>query len=170
MKLSLLVLAFIFNACSSGKEYEITHEQSGTPIITGVFNRSVIESDSAMRLWYRMRYNEYTVDTSAIKEFTSSAGDIRFIVIAGTWCSDSKREIPHFFKVLDAAHIPDEKVELHGVDRSKQSNDCVAEKYGLTLVPTFIVLEGEKELGRIVEMPKETIERDLIEILKNRNQ
>ena len=33
-------------------------------------------------------------------------------------------------------------------------------------VPTFIIYRGEKEIGRIVETPKKSLERDLWNIVK----
>jgi thiol-disulfide isomerase/thioredoxin len=88
-----------------------------------------------------------------------------FVVVLGTWCSDSKREVPRFLKIADLAAIPPGRVTFYGVDRTKQSADGVTEKYHIERVPTFIVLKDGKEVGRIVEAPANTLEEDMLVIL-----
>ena len=69
------------------------------------------------------------------------------------------------------AGIPAERVRLHGLDRAMKSPDGLAAGYQIVRVPTFIVLRGGKEEGRIVERPIGTLEGDLLTILagpKNR--
>jgi thiol-disulfide isomerase/thioredoxin len=91
--------------------------------------------------------------------------DAEFIVFLGTWCSDSKKEVPRFLKVVDRCGVPAERVKLYGLDRSKKSPDGLAETYGITKVPTFIVLKHGREVGRITELPQTTLEADLLTIL-----
>jgi len=55
--------------------------------------------------------------------------------------------------------------KLFGLDRSKRDADGLAEKYQIEFVPTFVVLQDDEEIGRIVETPIVSIEQDLVEIL-----
>ena len=57
---------------------------------------------------------------------------------------------------------------MYGVDRSKESRDGLTEKYHITNVPTFIVLSGGEEIGRIVEHSEEGIEFDLVDLLRKK--
>src|SRR5450759_3111650 len=91
-----------------------------------------------------------------------------FIVIGGTWCGDTKRELPKFFKTVSLSHIPESNIELYGVDRSKKSNDGLTEKYGITRVPTFILFSDGKEIGRIVESTNHGMEFALAGLLKQK--
>ena len=84
----------------------------------------------------------------------------------GTWCGDTKRELPKFFKIMALAKIPAENIELYGVDRSKESGDGIREKYNIVSVPTFILISGGKEIGRIVEYPKNSLELDMVDLLR----
>ena len=60
---------------------------------------------------------------------------------------------PGFLKVADAAGIPEQRIILYGLDRSKITSDGLAEKYQIRLVPTFICLKEGGEIGRITETP-----------------
>jgi len=62
--------------------------------------------------------------------------------------------------------VSEDDVHLFGVDRSKKSTDGTTEKYTISRVPTLIVLRGDEELGRIVESPRSTQEKDLLRILQ----
>jgi cyclophilin family peptidyl-prolyl cis-trans isomerase/HEAT repeat protein len=89
-------------------------------------------------------------------------------VAMGTWCGDSREQIPRLQAVLLALgeRSPFETPRLVGVDRSK-SIDAKLYPYGVVeLVPTVVVTVGGSEVGRIVETPKSgSIEEDLVRIL-----
>ncbi|HVF97495.1 MAG TPA: thioredoxin family protein, partial [Flavisolibacter sp.] len=76
------------------------------------------------------------------------------IVFGGTWCGDTKALLPKFFTTTDAARFPESHITLIGVDHSKKTLYNLAEAFGITNVPTFIVMKGGKEVGRVVEYGK----------------
>ena len=156
---------FFLGVLGCSDSYQITVEPSGTKIITGVCDREVFVSESDLKEWYDSHYSEYQVDQSVLAEINSLSQNISFVVFLGTWCGDSKREVPHFLKIIDKAKISSNKIIMYGLDRSKKSGDGMTDKYNILRVPTIIVLNGEEELGRIVEFPQETLEKDLAEIL-----
>ena len=83
----------------------------------------------------------------------------------GTWCSDSRREVPRFYKILDSLNFPSAKVKLIMVDRKKEAAGIDISPFNIELVPTMIFYNDGLEDGRIIETPKETLEKDLEEIL-----
>jgi len=90
---------------------------------------------------------------------------IDVIVFLGTWCPDSRREVPRFLKIADLTGMDAERIRLYGLDRTKRSSDGLTDRFGIERVPTFIFLRGEEEVGRIVEVPQTTLEGDLLSIL-----
>ncbi len=82
----------------------------------------------------------------------------------GTWCSDSKREVPRFYKIIKLINYDENKIELICVDRKKEVTNYDVSNYDIKYVPTFIFLKDEKEIGRIIESPKQKLEEDLLEI------
>ncbi len=57
--------------------------------------------------------------------------------------------------------------ELIGVSRKKSEPENRNELYNLQYTPTFIIFSAEKEIGRMVEESTESIEKDLVEIIKS---
>lgn len=167
MNRMLIVLAFFVAGCSAAP-YDVSVEPNGNRVVTGHFTRSVLTADSAMNTWFSTRYRTYEPDAADLRAVAAAAEGVRFVVILGTWCGDSKREVPHLFRIADMAGIPDERIELYGVDRSKKGTDGVEERYHLERVPTIVVERQGKEVGRIVEMPVETLEKDLRIILEGK--
>ena len=88
------------------------------------------------------------------------------VVCMGTWCSDSRREVPRFMKVVESAGIPAANIRFFGVDHQKRSPENAAKKCNVTLVPTIIILRAGVEIGRITEMPEVSMENDLGRILR----
>ncbi len=93
--------------------------------------------------------------------------DYTIKIVMGTWCSDSRREVPRFYKLLDELKLVDEEITLINVDRMKKVPEINMDDLNILLVPTFIIYRGGKEIGRIVETPIETLEKDLLNILSN---
>lgn len=102
--------------------------------------------------------------------------DISIICVLGTWCEDSEREVPRFWKILEEADNAHLEMTMFSVGRSKDQearsildnigfDEPLRKTYGVQLVPTFIFMSGEKELGRIIETPEGTLEQDAAKIL-----
>jgi cyclophilin family peptidyl-prolyl cis-trans isomerase/HEAT repeat protein len=92
----------------------------------------------------------------------------RLVVAMGTWCPDSREQIPRLEAVLAALGkgSPFDAPRLVGVDRSKAVEKSLYPYGPVELVPTIVVTAGGVEVGRIVETPRSgRIEEDLVRIL-----
>ena len=87
----------------------------------------------------------------------------------GTWCGDSKRETPTFYKILDETNYNYNNLELVTVDRSKTTPDGLEKGYDVVRVPTFIFYKDGKEIGRYVEYARESLEEDMLAILSGKD-
>ena len=83
----------------------------------------------------------------------------------GTWCSDSRREVPRFLKIIDGLNIPQENISIYCVDRDLSTENNEIDNLNIKAVPTFIFYRDNIELGRIVEAPTESLEIDMVKIL-----
>ena len=90
---------------------------------------------------------------------------VDYFVFLGTWCGDSKREVPRFLKLADSASIAADRIHLYALDRTKTSKDGVSERFRVERLPTFVLMKNGRELGRIVETPKLSVEEDILNIL-----
>lgn len=176
LPLALLVLALTTAACqpAATPTPQLPTQAPATPTpapkptvppLTGQLTRTAIEAHSG---WEQLRAQDYTPDSAAITTIRDKAGDVQVIVFLGTWCGDSKREMPRFFKIWDQAGIPMSKVSLYGLDRTKKDAEGLTVKWKIEYVPTFIFVRNGQEIGRIIEKPKGTLEGDIAQILSQR--
>jgi thiol-disulfide isomerase/thioredoxin len=138
--------------------------QSDSIIVTGKFSEDLLSSE-----WFRSWNSAsaaYHPDEATINQLAQiPTASLEIEVYLGTWCEDSKTHVPAFIQVAN-------KIELNfvliGVNREKEcpfdKKEC--KNWDITNVPTFIVKRDGKEIGRIIETPSKSIEKDLLEILK----
>ncbi len=150
--------------CSGTPGYRLVKEPVGGAIVTGEFPPSLLDSDSDFS-WYSRAYGSYATDSARTTAIGKAWNGSNVIVFLGTWCSDSKREVPRFMKILDKAGVGAGAVTLYGLDRMKRSPDGLEQQYRIRLVPTFVFLRDGKEIGRIEERPNRSLEDDMSEIL-----
>lgn len=109
----------------------------------------------------------YQPDQEAVAELRRWQSPIEILVFVGSWCSDTRHELPGFLKTLHGADNPAFRVRYFGLDRSKQDSAGIALRHGITSVPTFIFLRDGQELGRIVEQPAGPMEQEWLRVLRN---
>ncbi len=115
--------------------------------------------------WFQ-RYNDsYTVDEKTAKKLKKALKKVTIKAFMGTWCGDSKRETPRFYKVLKAAKFNLSNLEMIAVNRGKKTSDNLQKGLNIFRVPTFIFYKNGKEIGRYVEYPRVSLEKDILAIV-----
>jgi len=114
---------------------------------------------------YLKEYAAYKPDKKQIKKLKKTINDFSITIVMASWCSDSKEQVPRFYKIIDKAKFDYNKLTLIAVDRTKLSDDVDIEEFDIVYVPTFIVFEDGNEIGRIIETPDISLEQDLLNIL-----
>jgi tetratricopeptide (TPR) repeat protein len=118
--------------------------------------------------WYEKSYSSYTVDSATATILAPQLKNKTIEIFLGTWCGDSKREVPRMLKVLQTAQVDTANIKLIFVDNAdatyKQSPQHEEAGKFIHHVPTFIVYDGNKEISRIVESPVVSLEKDLLAI------
>lgn len=122
--------------------------------------------DTAFKDWFDEQYNSYQPDYETIDQLEGKLDDVTITIVMGTWCSDSREQIPAFYKILDELNYPSDKVTLICVDRKKKGLSNEADGLNIELVPTIIFYRNGEEIGRIIETPQESLEKDLLGIIK----
>ena len=116
--------------------------------------------------WFENEYDKYVFEDEAFMKLSESSPDnIEILIVLGTWCPDSRREVPRFMKIMDAWGFPEESIKFLGVDSYKVAPIDGYDELGIERVPTFIIYEKKSETGRIIEYPKASLERDMVDIL-----
>jgi thiol-disulfide isomerase/thioredoxin len=147
---------------------EIKNE-SGQIILAGHCSPSALQQPN-YKSWFDNSYDSYAIDGPGIEQLKPLLKGKTMEIFLGSWCGDSKREVPRMMKILDNAGVDSNKVTLIFVDNStsayKQSPQHEEKDKNIHHVPTFIVYDGSKEMGRIVESPLVSLEKDLLAILQ----
>mgnify|MGYP001791702919 CR=1 FL=1 len=160
----ITVIVLAGNGCKS-TSFKWQTTDKNEKILVGKIDRSQL-LDKRTFPWFQTNYTNYNsavnTDILYLKAFNQR---VTFVVFAGTWCDDTQNLLPKFYRVIDEARFQATAVTLYAVDRNKKSLKGEAETNQITNVPTFIVYKDGKEIGRIVESVKKSIELDLKEML-----
>lgn len=109
-------------------------------------------------------YQAFEVDQFELAALRAINDKVTIVALFGTWCHDSKREVPRLIKLLEAVANSNIVLTLKAVGRDKKGLD---ESFKFKYTPTFIIYRQDVEIGRIVERPKLTLTEDLTLILQN---
>ena len=120
--------------------------------------------------WFRSGYDEYEPNPAVLRALRSVDRQGAVVtVFFGTWCGDSRREVPRMLKVFDEMGLPRDAVDLVAVDSGDDMHKRSpgGEERGLEIyrVPSLVVRRGATEVARLVEFPVLSLERDLLAML-----
>lgn len=123
--------------------------------------------------WFVKNHEAYIPDSAAVLSLKKEGfRNVSIRIFFGTWCGDSKREVPRFYKLLEAIGFPMDKVMLIATGASdslyKQSPQHEEAGLGIFKVPTFIFYKNGNEINRLVEFPSLSLERDMLAILQGK--
>jgi len=166
----ILILAMIsfglFNLNSSDiPEGMFEDPKTGKPMLLGPIAIEELQQDPFGE-WYQMESEGYEVDVE-LTNAIDNPSQYSYEIFLGTWCGDSRREVPRMEKILSQMDVDMANVLIVTVDRDKISPNGEQEGKDIRYVPTLIVSKNNEEIGRIVESPSSesaTLESDLFEI------
>ena len=114
--------------------------------------------------WYTESAQSYEVDNSSLSALEALLDGVEIKIVMGTWCHDSRREVPRFYNILEASE-GNVSIQMIALDRKKQAPAGEIDGLAITNTPTFVFYKDGQELNRIVETPVESLEKDMINIL-----
>jgi len=164
--MTLMLLSCTSHSQNLNKEILV---DGGKPYLVGKINKEGLSAQNYSS-WFTVGYDEYEPNEEIIKEISNQLKNYDILLFMGTWCGDSRREVPRFFKVLESVKYPMNHLTTVGVSRTPElyKQSPTHEEKGLNIhrVPTFIFYKNGQEVNRIVEHPVKTLEEDILDILK----
>jgi hypothetical protein len=168
-----MAIAIIANTSCHSKL--MPQESLNRELTDGKGNKILLGSCSRERLqqepygnWFNKNYTDYKMDTATCEILKPNLAGKEFVIFMGTWCGDSRREVPRMFRILDYCGIPSSRIKLIMVSNqdSAYKQSPAHEERGLEIhrVPDLIVYKKKKETGRIIESPVVSLEKDLLAI------
>ncbi|MDS0477546.1 thioredoxin domain-containing protein [Natrinema sp. 1APR25-10V2] len=86
----------------------------------------------------------------AVDAIAAHRDELTYKIWGGDWCKDCRALLPDFGAALEAAEVPDERIEEYALDQDKQGPGV--EEYDIELIPTIVVENDEgEEITRFVE-------------------
>lgn len=163
----LLFIFLIFSISCTSYNQETTSLE-GEQILVGKVNWDGF-TNPPYNEWFAPTYLDYVVDTTNLALVKSSIHKFEILMYMGTLCTDSQVEVPQFYKILDYLEYDLDQLSNIALEKSEDGKLVSPQHeeagYAITHVPTFIFLKNGMEVGRIIEYPSKTLEKDMVEIM-----
>ena len=150
-------------------------ENNGDTILLGRISPQRL-AEPPFDIWFYQANQDYSPDHQLVDLISKEIHEVDSIAIfMGTWCGDSRREVPKFLKLTESFNFPTQKLSITCVDHSQSAykQSPAREEYGWNIhrVPTFLFFDKDKkEINRIVESPIKSLEEDVLAILSGEYQ
>ena len=169
--LGIIALSFFVSFISAQTTVKVMDEKSQTMILVGETNIMDIK-EGVFGENVNTEYAKYLIDTTLLQQINtylkSNSNVIKLTIVLGTWCGDSKEQVPRFYSIYDKMTTKFADITLIGVDRLRKAGDLDISDLKIEKVPTFIFYRDGVEIGRITETPMKTIENDMMRILSTK--
>lgn len=171
-RITLLMIITVWYSTGFSQSFNYEEKQNNnTSILLGKINKEAL-SKAPFDTWFTKGYDQYAPDAGIINTLKEQVSSYTITAFMGTWCGDSKREIPRLYKILDTAQFPLDRLTLIAVARNaeayKQSPGGEHEGNNIHRVPTIIIYKDGKEVNRIVESPVVSLEQDILHIIEDK--
>jgi len=172
----IIISVLTISSCSVSKSSsspvflnQISKDSHGNDMLLGKCTRTAL-----LKLpfadWFKPNYDSYVVDSFTCNFIRPLLAGKSLTIFLGTWCGDSRREVPRVLKMLDCCGFPMNDLTLVMVGNSdslyKKSPQHEEAGKNIVRVPTIIVEQKNAEIGRIIEFPITSLEKDLLTILR----
>lgn len=174
--LTLLIAATLGCGNSNEKNNQESLESTSEPVavneaieeqetmLTGVITKNDLQQEPHSS-WFTPAYEAYEPSAEELKVIKENIDAYDIEVFMGTWCGDSRREVPKLIKLLEEANYDMDKLEIVAVDRSKTIPENVEHTAEFEMVPTIIFYKDGKEVNRFVEYSIGSFEEDIAKIV-----
>jgi hypothetical protein len=155
--IALLVLLMSMSNFTQAQDKSAINQQindaGGNPVLVGKCTIDALLAEPYLS-WYRKNYDSYIVDSATCVYLSPLLKDKKITIFLGTWCGNFPKES---LTLIMVSNQP---------DAYKQSPQHEEMGKNILRVPTLIIEEKNKEMGRIVEYPVVSLERDMLSIVR----
>ncbi|MBZ9632050.1 thioredoxin family protein [Salegentibacter sp. LM13S] len=166
-KVLLLFLGFSLISGEVSDNKTTIENNNSAGMLLGEFSQADLEKAPHSR-WFVPGYENYKPKKEALEIIEKHIAEYEILMLMGTWCGDSRYEVPKFFKLLDEVDFDRKKLKNIAVNRAKKAPGTLDEEYNIHRVPTIIFLKDGKEVNRFVEYSIESLEEDIAKIVEGK--
>jgi len=172
----IIISVITISSCSVSRNYsspvllnQISKDSHGNDMLLGKCTRTAL-LQAPFADWFKPNYDSYVVDSFTCNFVKPLLAGKSMTIFMGTWCGDSRREVPRVLKMLDCCGFPMNDLALVMVSNNdslyKKSPQHEEAGQNIVRVPTIIVEQKGAEIGRVIEFPITSLEKDLLTILR----
>lgn len=165
-KITFILIVALFGSLSAFSQLNRTihDEAKGKDILYGFCTREAIENNDGG--WFKSEYETYEVKTKTFNFELPEKFDSVYVFM-GTWCENSKREIPRFCKIFDLDYFNGIPITFICVNGKGTVDVVDVDEYYVQFFPTIIFFKKGEELCRILEQPRtESLESDIMDLME----
>ena len=165
-------LIILLTGCSSKQQKPLPMKSvkatSGEMILLGKINKANLQV-STLTPWFNQDYQRISIDAKWSENVKPYLKGLRVKIFMGTWCEDSQRQIPHFFKLLESLEFDQNHIEMYAMSEEKSTPENFEKGWEIFNIPTIIFLKDGIEINRFVEFPVISLESDIKKIIKGKH-
>ena len=122
----------------------------------------IIESFSQ----FRKHKDDVTYSEQQLNRLKKFKQPISIKVYFGQWCHDSHRETPRIIKLFNQLNQDNFALWFYALDVRKSDPLGLAKADNILKTPTVVIYRGEREVGRILEVPRVDWASDIAALLE----
>lgn len=132
----------------------------------GKVSKQDLENDTSRTAWFQTEFLDYKPTFTEGQKKILKSREFQVVIILGTWCSDSRTQVPRLYKVFYELGIQP-NITLITTDKTKKVIEPGYVDITAKYVPYFIFRDSKgQDIGEIIESPRKSLEADLAAILK----
>jgi hypothetical protein len=171
----LLLLTVLMSFCVFGFSQNtlnktVKDKKLNQKILLGTVNREGFMK-KRYKDWFMQEYDSYNPNQDLIQKLVEFVPEnAKITIVMGTWCSDSRREVPRFYKILDQIGFSESRVTVYCINKDFKAGDIDISGLEIKKVPTFIYYHYGYEAGRIIETPSVSLEADFYDFTQRKGK
>ena len=148
-KVITLLFFIMLTACTS-------QHSSDNNILVGIVTKDELLKKEKT---FSENYRDFSLATSDKAFISHWPENLHIDIYFGTWCHDSKREVPNILSILDESKQV--TYRLIALDFNNNYPENSIQAINVKFTPTIVVYLGDKEIGRIIERPIDSLVKDI---------
>lgn len=100
---------------------------------------------------------------TVVDRFSALGNRMTVRIWGADWCPDCRNQLPDFAAALEAAGVPDDRIETYPVDRDKDGE--LVEEYDVEFIPTIVIEIDGGVVARFVESGERSAAEELADQL-----
>lgn len=167
-KLAFLMVILIVSNTITAQKVKYFESSRGYKHLCGIFPLKILEKDTVFQKWFNENYLKFSLSDKK-HNWAKKLKDVEVTIYLGTWCGDTKKQVPQFVKLWDELRLNRSQLNFIALyagvkGKYKQAPNGEEKGKGIHRVPTFIFRRKGKEIARIVESPVNDFETDVAQI------